>query len=139
MSANRRRYRPAAAVATLLLAPGPAIAQIAPPRTLDELKAETQARADRNAYPLTGLKADDVRKALANINSLDRDEWAKAWGEVAVQYVLQGRAAEAIGNIKEAQEGYLMGWRLYSFARWPTPNSPGKQKAYELALDAFQR
>ena len=31
-----------------------------------------------------------------------------------------------------------MAWRLYSFARWPTENSPGKQKAYALALAAFQ-
>ena len=31
----------------------------------------------------------------------------------------------------------MQAWRLYSFARWPTPNSPGKQKAYEKALAAF--
>jgi pimeloyl-ACP methyl ester carboxylesterase len=128
----------AAAAAVLALSLGAASAQIAPPRTLAELKAETQARADRNAYPLTGLKADDVRKALGQINSLDRDEWATAWGDVALPYMQQARAAEAAGRIKEAQEDYLMAWRLYSFARWPTPNSPGKQKAYELALDAFQ-
>lgn len=30
-------------------------------RTLEELKAEAQARADRNAYPLIGLKPDEVR------------------------------------------------------------------------------
>src|SRR5262245_22867161 len=126
------------AVATLLFLHGAALAQIAPPRTLDELKAETQARADRNAYPLTGLKPDDVRKALSNINSLDRDEWARAWGEVALQHSLHARAADASGQIKEAQESFLMAWRLYSFARWPTTNSPGKQRAYELALDAFQ-
>lgn len=137
MLTARRAVLAAAAAALLALSHGAAFAQIAPPRTLEELKAETQARADRHAYPLTGLKPDDVRKALANINSLDRDEWAKAWGEVAIQYMLQARAAEGAGKIKEAHEGYLMAWRLYSFARWPTPNSPGKQKAYELALDAF--
>src|SRR5207245_10705398 len=26
----------------------------------------------------------------------------------------------------------------YSFARWPTPNSPGKAKAYQNALAAFK-
>ena len=31
----------------------------------------------------------------------------------------------------------MQAWRLYSFARWPTTNSPGKQKAYDKALDAF--
>jgi hypothetical protein len=126
----RRAVLATAAAAVLALSHGAASAQIAPPRTLAELKAETQARADRNAYPLTGLKPDDVRMALATINSLDRDEWAKAWGDVAIQYMLQARAAELIGKTKEAHEHYLMAWRLYSFARWPTPNSPGKQKAY---------
>ena len=73
-----RRSALVAGVMISLAASSVALAQIAPPRTLEELKAETQARADRNAYPLTGLKAEDVRKALANINSLDRDEWADA-------------------------------------------------------------
>jgi esterase FrsA len=133
-----RRSALAAGIAISLAVSNFALAQIAPPRTLEELKAETQARADRNAYPLTGLKAEDVRKALSNINSLDRDEWAEAWGKVAAPYALAGKAAEATGGIKEAQENYLMAWRLYSFARWPTTNSPGKQRAYERALDAFQ-
>jgi esterase FrsA len=113
------------------------LAQIAPPRTLEELKAETQARADHNAYPLTGLKPSDVREALAQINSLDRDEWAAAWSRVATKYETAARAGEAAGNAKEAQENYLQAWRLYSFARWPTTNSPGKQKAYENALEVF--
>src|SRR5882672_2097036 len=112
-------------------------AQTSEGRTLEELKAETQARADRNAYPLTGLKPADVRDALARINTLDRDEWAAAWSAVAARHEANAKAAEAAGRIKEAQESYLMAWRLYSFARWPTPNSPGKQKAYEHALDAF--
>jgi pimeloyl-ACP methyl ester carboxylesterase len=30
-----------------------------------------------------------------------------------------------------------MAWRLYSFARWPTTNSPGKQQAYAKAIAAF--
>ena len=67
--------------ATLVFAQGTALGQIAPPRSLEELKAETQARADRNGYPLTGLKPADVREALAKITSLDRDEWAAAWSE----------------------------------------------------------
>src|SRR5215471_8626216 len=68
----------AAAALAILIGQVPAFGQIAPPRTLEELKAETQARADRNGYPLTGLKPDDVREALSNIRSLDRDEWATA-------------------------------------------------------------
>jgi len=125
------------ALATSLLGHTIAFAQIAPPRTLEELKTETQARADRSAYPLTGIKPADVREALAKISTLDRDEWAAAWSAVAARYEDAGKAAEAAGHIKEAQENFLQAWRLYSFARWPTTNSPGKQRAYEKALDAF--
>src|SRR5262249_48845630 len=108
--------------AMLMLVDPAARAQIAPPRTLEELKAETQARADRNAYPLTGLKSADVRAALAKITSLDRDQWSAAWSSVADGYEADAKAADAAGRGKEAQEGYRQAWRLYSFARWPTPN-----------------
>src|SRR5215831_19340847 len=120
----RRAFLAAGAAAVLVLSHGVASAQIAPPRTLDELKAETQARADRNAYPLTGLKPADVRAALALIDSLDGDQWALSCSVNAELARVQGRE-------KEAQENYLMAWRLYSFARWPTPNSPGKRQAYQ--------
>jgi esterase FrsA len=126
-----------ASLAILAAGRAPASAQIAPPRTLEELKAETQARADRNAYPLIGLKPADVREALAHISSLDRDEWAAAWSAVAAKYETQATAAEAAGRAEEAQQDHLMAWRLYSFARWPTTNSPGKQQAYGKALAAF--
>jgi len=126
------------AAATLALWQAAALAQIAPARTIEELKTEIQARADRNAYPLTGLKPADVRAALSNIATLDRDEWAAAWSAFAANYAASAKAAEAAGRIAEAQENYLQAWRLYSFARWPTPNSPGKQRAYEKALEAFQ-
>jgi pimeloyl-ACP methyl ester carboxylesterase len=113
-------------------------AQTAPPRTLDELKAETQSRADRNAYPLIGLKPDDVREALTHIGSLDRDEWAKAWSDVALGY--KSRAdREATSDARQAAADYMQAWRLYSFARWPVPNSPGKQQAYRNALAAFRK
>lgn len=92
-------------------------------RTLEELKAETQARADRNAYPLIGLKPEDVREALSRIRSLDRDEWAASWSEIGDRYV--------------AKKDFHQAWLTYSFARWPVPNSPGKQRAYDKALQAY--
>ena len=132
----RRVVLAAAAMAVIALAPL-ARAQIAPPRTIEELKAETQARADRNAYPLIGIKPADARAALAEIKTLDRDEWAAAWSKVASRYEAEAKTAEAGGRLDEAKQSYLMAWRLYSFARWPTPNSPGKQTAYAHALEAF--
>lgn len=92
-------------------------------RSLEELKAETQARADRNAYPLIGLKPDEVREALSRLTSLERDEWAASWSEIGDRYM--------------ARQDFHQAWLYYSFARWPVPNSPGKQRAYEKALDAY--
>jgi esterase FrsA len=74
---------------------------------------------------------------LANIHSLDRDEWAAAWSAVAERYANRAKAEES-SDKGNAQQDYLMAWRYYSFARWPTPNSPGKQKAYQNALAAFR-
>ena len=92
-------------------------------RTLEELKAEAQARADRNAYPLIGLKPDEVREALARLTSLDRDEWAASWSQIGDRYM--------------AKKDFHQAWLYYSFARWPVPNSPGKQRAYDKALEAY--
>ncbi|HVB58998.1 MAG TPA: hypothetical protein VNE63_21535 [Candidatus Acidoferrales bacterium] len=39
-------------------------AQLAPPRTLDELKQETQRRVDENLAPCGGMKSEDAREAL---------------------------------------------------------------------------
>jgi pimeloyl-ACP methyl ester carboxylesterase len=111
-------------------------AQAASGRTLEELKAEALARADRNAYPLIGLKPAEVREALERLGSLDRDEWAASWSRVGDRYLAKGRA-EAATAPKEADADFLQAWLYYSFARWPVPNSPGKQRAYEKALEAY--
>lgn len=108
--------------------------QIAPARTWDELKAETQARADRNAYPLTGLKPDEVREALSNIHSLDRDEWARAWSAIGDRYMAKAKSA---ASPQAEAEDYLYAWRYYAFARWPTENAPEKKAAAKKAIQAF--
>jgi esterase FrsA len=141
MSANRRSFRvheclPGAIVA--LFTAVSMIAQIAPPRTLEELKEETQKRVDGNLAPAGGLKSEDAREALANLHSLDRDEWARAWSAIAERYEKRAKAEEESHSSKDAQNDYLMAWRYYSFARWPVPNSPGKEKAYQSALACFR-
>jgi esterase FrsA len=92
-------------------------------RTFGQVQIEAIARAERNAYPLIGLAPDDVRTALARLDSLDRDAWAASWSDVAASYAAKG--------------DHLQAWRLYSFARWPVPLSSGKQHAYKLALEAY--
>ena len=140
MSVNDRSSRVCECLVTILAALFLAtvvFAQIAPPRTLDELKQETQRRVDENLAPAGGMKSADAREALANIHSLDRDEWAAAWSAIAERYEKRGKAEEAASDKKAAQGDYEMAWRYYSFARWPVPNSPGKEEAYQNALAAF--
>ena len=55
-------------------------------RTWPELKAETQARADRGAYPVFGIKSQDAHDALAQIDSLDPDQWGAAWTNIGDRY-----------------------------------------------------
>src|SRR5882724_10028035 len=83
------------------------MAQLAPARTWPELKEAVQQRADRDAYPMTGMKADDVREILANINSLDRGEWAAAWSRMGARYA-ERAAALAASDRQAAHEAYIM-------------------------------
>jgi len=118
--------------ALLLLAlAGPTLAQ-APERTIDEIRVEAQARAERGNYPMIGLDPADVRDALAQIHTRDPDEWAAGWSQVADRYM-----ADALANPAHADADHLRAWRLYYFAQWPVPSSPGKQAAYRRALDAY--
>ena len=127
---------PLAFILALALTIGAARAQVPPQRTLAELKDETQARADRNAYPLIGLKPEEVREALGRLKSLDRDEWAASWRAIGDRYMAKAQS-ELAGAPAEADKDFVLAWRYYSFARWPVPNSPVKQLAYEQALAAF--
>jgi pimeloyl-ACP methyl ester carboxylesterase len=122
-------HKPACALALLALA-GAALAQSGGPRTLAELKADVQERADRHAYPLAELDPAEVKEALGSFKTLDRDEWAAAWSAIGDRRMAQAKLLDAAKNYKYAFEYYL-------FARFPLENSPGKVKAYEKALEAF--
>jgi pimeloyl-ACP methyl ester carboxylesterase len=117
-----------------LLLPASAPAQVAQERTIDEIKVEAQARAERKNYPLIGLDPADVRDALAGIKTRDADEWAANWSAVADRYVAK---AEAATSADDKRANYLRAWRLYYFGQWPVASSPGKKAAYQKALDAF--
>jgi esterase FrsA len=114
-------------IALFLLVATTASAQtgVAPTRTWQELKQETQVRAERNAYPVAGLPAAEVAEALSRIASLDRDQWAEAFSAIGQRHFERGE--------------YLVAWRFFSFAAWPVTNSPGKREAYRKSVDAFRR
>ena len=106
------------------------------PRTLEELKAETQRRAERNLGPLAGVNPEDARDALSRIQSLDRAEWAWAWMWVGERFKGEARKQETSAPA-DARANYFRAWHNFNTARWPTENSPGKRQAYAAALDAF--
>jgi esterase FrsA len=106
-------------------------------RTIDEIRTEAIHRAEVGQYPLIGLDAGDVAEAFKSIHSKDKDEWAAAFMGVADRYMNEAKALEKTDPTK-ANADYVRAWRLYSFGRWPIPASPGKQKAYEKAIEAFR-
>ena len=87
-------------------------------------------------YPLIGLDPADVREAFLAIKTSDRDEWAAAFMAIGDRYLAEGKSLEATDPAK-ANANYIRAWRLYSFGRWPIPASPGKQRSYAKAIDAF--
>ena len=107
-----------------------------PERTLDEIKAESIHRAENGTYPLIGLDPADVREAFASIKTRDKDEWAAAFMAVADRYFNEAKSLEKTDPAK-ANADYVRAWRVYSFGRWPIPASPGKQRAYAKAIEAF--
>jgi esterase FrsA len=132
---QRTRMLVLAAIATSAIGQTAVRAQSPAERTLHEIREESIARAQRGGYPLIGLDPADVREAFESIKTLDRDEWAAAWVAIGDRYY--AKAAAAAGNPAAASADYLRAWRLYSIGRWPVPSSPGKQRAYAKALDAF--
>src|SRR6266852_5456703 len=113
-----------------------ALAQEHRERTLDEIKTEALKRAENGMYPLIGLDPADVREAFASIKTTDDDEWAAGFSAIADRYMAQAQTLESTDAAK-ASAAYVKAWRLYSFGRWPVPASPGKQRAYAKALEAF--
>jgi esterase FrsA len=103
-------------------------------RTIDEIKTETLARAQTQAYPALGIQPGDASDALGRISSRDPDQWAAAWSAVADIYMAKARAAS---DPKEADANFVRAWRLYYFGQWPAPTSAGKQAAYQRAIDAY--
>ena len=106
-------------------------------RTLDEIKSEAIHRAENGMYPLIGLDPADVKEAFNSIHTRDKDEWAAAFMGVADRYMNEAKSLEKTDPGK-ANTDYIRAWRLYSFGRWPIPASPGKQRSYEKAIEAFR-
>jgi esterase FrsA len=105
-------------------------------RNIDEIRVEAIHRAEVGQYPLIGLDPGDVKEAFESIHTADKDEWAAAFMHVADRYFNEAKSLEK-SDPTQANADYIRAWRLYSFGRWPIPASPGKQRSYEKAIEAF--
>ncbi|MFZ0294552.1 MAG: alpha/beta hydrolase [Candidatus Sulfotelmatobacter sp.] len=105
-------------------------------RNIDEIRVEAIHRAEVGQYPLIGLDPADVKEAFESIHTSDKDEWAAAFMHVADRYFNAAKSLEKSDPTK-ANTDYVRAWHLYSFGRWPIPASPGKQRSYEKAIEAF--
>jgi esterase FrsA len=123
-------------VALILRLSVPCFAQQRAERTIEEIETEAIHRAEVGQYPLIGLDPGDVREAFKSIHTRDKDEWAAGFMGVADRYMTQAKSLEKTYPAK-ANADYIRAWRLYSFGRWPIPASPGKQRSYEKAIEAF--
>jgi esterase FrsA len=126
----------ATSFALLLTLTIPSFSQQRSERTIDEIRVEAIHRAEVGQYPLIGLDPADVKEAFNSIHTRDKDEWAAAFMGVADRYMNEAKALEKTDPAK-ANADYIRAWRLYSFGRWPIPASPGKQRSYEKAIEAF--
>lgn len=114
----------------------PCFSQEKTDRTIEEIKTEAVRRAQVGQYPLIGLDPADIQEAVKSIHTRDKDEWAAAFMGVADRYMNEAKSLEKTDPAK-ANADYIRAWRLYSFGRWPVPASPGKQRSYEKALEAY--
>lgn len=105
-------------------------------RTIEEIKVEAIHRAEVGQYPLIGLDPADVKEAFQSIHTPDKNEWAAAFMRVADRYFNEAKSVEKT-DPQKANVDYIRAWRLYSFGRWPIPASPGKERSYEKAIEAF--
>jgi cephalosporin-C deacetylase-like acetyl esterase len=124
-------------ILVVLAAASAAFPQAQKERTLDEIKTEAIKRAENGMYPLIGIDPTDLREAFASIKTTDKDEWAAAFMAVAGRYNAEAISLEKSDPAK-ANANYIRAWRLYSFGRWPVPASPGKQRSYLKAMEAFR-
>ena len=126
----------ATSFALLLTLTIPSFSQQRSERSIEEIKVEAIHRAEVGQYPLIGLDPADVKEAFNSIHTRDKDEWAAAFMGVADRYMNEAKALEKT-DPEKANADYIRAWRLYSFGRWPIPASPGKQRSYEKAIEAF--
>jgi hypothetical protein len=88
-------------------------------------------------YPFDHTAYEDHEQVITRLQSLDHEEWAKAYSAAAEPFEQAGIRAERDGDLTAARKHYLRASGLYRMGRWPACNSPGKKAAYEKSKAMF--
>ena len=107
------------------------------PRPMDEVKKELLLRAKEMRNPFLYTIYEEVAPVIQNLKSVEREEWARAFGALAVPWEEKAARAEAGGDDSTARKNYLIAYDYYHVARYPAPNSPGKLKAYRKSQENY--
>jgi pimeloyl-ACP methyl ester carboxylesterase len=94
-------------------------------------------RAKHSRNPLDNIEYETVRQILERLSSTDRDPWASAFGAAAEPYEERARQAAERGDKRAAAENWRLAYGFYRIARYPAPNSPGKQEAYRKSQTCY--
>ena len=108
-------------------------------RSLDEVKAEVLRRAGR-INPFEHIRPADAERIVAQLTSLDRDEWAKAWCAVGLDYEAQADAqAQSGARGRALGELYFLASDYCRVGRYPVASTPGKKAAYAHSVRMFRK
>ncbi|MGB7951015.1 MAG: alpha/beta fold hydrolase [Candidatus Binatia bacterium] len=106
-------------------------------RPLEEVKRELLCRAKENRNPFLYTVFSEVAPVIEGLRSVEREEWARAFGALAAPHEERAANAEARGDAAAARKHYLIAYDYYHVGRYPAPNSPGKLEAYRKSQENY--
>jgi esterase FrsA len=109
------------------------------PRPMEEVRKELLGRAREGRNPFIFTVYEEVARVINGLESVDREEWARAFSALAAAHEEHANRAEAAGDQAAACEQFLIAYDCYHVARYPAPNSPGKLSAYRRSQACFHK
>ncbi len=105
------------------------------PRPMNEVKEELLDRAKGNRNPFLYTVYDEVAPVIHGLQSVEREDWARAFSALAGPHEERAAKAEVAGDSATARKEYLIAYDCYHVARYPAPNSPAKLAAYRKSQE----
>jgi acetyl esterase/lipase len=108
-------------------------------RTLPESRRWLRDHLAAGTNVFRGTDPAAARRAIDELPSTDPVRWAGHWTAIAGEYAAQAEKSAESGDLSAARAAW---WQAYQFAflgRYPVPNHPAKQEAYDQARDYFGR